>query len=104
VGPGSMPKWLQSGRRRDVCVIVAGAGELSGQKLKTRLERHYDERIDPQSFYGALSAMADAGFVETRTEGVADLYSLTDAGEERLGEHVDWMREHLDDTDRWPED
>jgi DNA-binding PadR family transcriptional regulator len=89
-------KWLQSGRRRDVCIILAGEDGLNGQTLKTRLERRYDERIDPKSFYGALSAMVDSGFLEKETEGIADEYSLTDAGEARLREQFEWMCEQLD--------
>ena len=91
-----MTKWLQSGRRRDVCVFLAADGELTGQKLKTRLERHYDERIEPKSFYGALSALVDSGFVEKRTDGIADVYAVTDAGERRVREHYEWMGEKLD--------
>lgn len=78
-------------------MILAGEGELTGQKLKTRLERHYDERIDPKSFYGALSALVDAGFVRKRTDGIADAYALTDAGERRVREHYEWTGEHLAD-------
>lgn len=92
-----MTKWLPSGRRRDICVFLAGEEELTGQKLKTRLERHYDERIDPKSFYGGLSALVDSGFVEKRTDGIADVYSLTDAGERRVREHYEWMGEQLAD-------
>lgn len=93
-----MAKWLQSGRRRDMCILLAGAdeGELTGQGLKTRLERRYDTRIEPKSFYGALEAMEDAGFVQHRTEGIAEKYSLTDAGKRRLREQFEWMREQLD--------
>ncbi|MBX0347007.1 MULTISPECIES: helix-turn-helix transcriptional regulator [Haloarcula] len=96
-----MAKWFQSGRRRDMCVILAGAedGELTGQRLKTRLERRYDARIEPKSFYGALEAMADAGFVQHRTDGIADKYSLTEGGERRLREHYAWMGENLGDAD-----
>jgi len=93
-----MTKWLQSGRRRDLCVFLAAEGGLPGQKLKTRLERHYDERIEPKSFYGALSALVDSGFVEKGTEGLADVYALTDAGECRVREHFEWMGEMLDET------
>jgi DNA-binding PadR family transcriptional regulator len=94
-----MPKWLQSGRRRDMCVLLAGTenGELGGQRLKTRLESRYDTRIEPQSFYGALDALEDAGFVTHRTEGITDKYSLTDAGRRRLREQYEWMGEQLDD-------
>ena len=94
-----MAKWLQSGRRRDMCILLAAAedGELTGQRLKTRLESRYDTRIDPQSFYGALEAMADAGFVEQRTDGIADKYSLTEAGTRRLREQFEWMRDSLDE-------
>jgi DNA-binding PadR family transcriptional regulator len=94
-----MTKWLQSGRRRDICIILAGEDGLNGQTLKTRLERHYDERIDPQSFYGALSAMVDTGFLEKETAGIADEYSLTEAGETRLRDQYEWMHEHLGDSE-----
>ena len=92
-----MAKWLQSGRRRDICILLAAAegGELAGQRLKTRLESRYDTRIDPKSFYGALEAMSDAGFVAKRTDGIAEKYSLTGAGERRLREQFEWMRESL---------
>ncbi|WP_435360669.1 PadR family transcriptional regulator [Haloarchaeobius sp. DFWS5] len=86
-----MTKWLQSGRRRDLCAILADAEALPAQRLKTRLERHYDERIEPKSFYGALEVMVDDGFFERRTEGIHDVYALTDAGERLLREHYDWL-------------
>ncbi|WP_435345582.1 PadR family transcriptional regulator [Haloarchaeobius sp. HRN-SO-5] len=92
-----MTKFIQSGRRRDICILLYDAGELTAQKLKTRLERHYDERIEPKSFYGALDALESAGFVETHTEGLYDVYSLTDAGRARLREHVDWVVEQTSD-------
>ncbi|WP_267642953.1 PadR family transcriptional regulator [Haloarchaeobius amylolyticus] len=86
-----MTKWLQSGRRRDLCFLLADAGELPAQRLKTRLEQHYDDRIDPKSFYGTLEAMVDSGFLTTRTEGLHDVYALTEAGEARLREHYAWV-------------
>ncbi|RQG90358.1 PadR family transcriptional regulator [Natrarchaeobius halalkaliphilus] len=90
-----MTKWLQSGRRRDICVLLAADGELRGQKVKSRLESHYDDRIDPKSFYGSLSALVDAGFVEKRTDGLHDAYALSDAGEQRTSAHYEWMRSCL---------
>ncbi|RKD97764.1 PadR family transcriptional regulator [Halopiger aswanensis] len=89
-----MSKWLQSGRRRDMCVLLSAAedGELRGQQLKSRLESHYDGRIDPKSFYGSLSALVEAGFVEERTEGIHDVYRLTDEGERRVQDHYEWLR------------
>ena len=91
-----MTKWLQSGRRRDICVFLAAEGELRGQALKSRLESHYDERIEPKSFYGSLSALVESGFVEKRTDGLHDVYALTDAGEKRLREHSEWLHSSLD--------
>lgn len=91
-----MAKWLQSGRRRDLCVILAGEGPLTGQALKTRLQDHYDERIEPRSFRGALSALEDAGFIERREAGIADEFALTEAGERRVREQYEWMGAHLD--------
>lgn len=89
-----MTQFLQSGRRRDICVLLA-AESRQAQALKAALESHYDTRIDPKSFYGALDALEKQGFVDTRTEGIHDVYELTDSGERRLREHVEWMREHL---------
>jgi DNA-binding PadR family transcriptional regulator len=90
-----MTRFLQSGRRRDICVLLAADG-LQAQALKSRLESHYDERIEPRSFYAALDTLEDNGFVETRTEGIHDIYELTEAGERRLHDHMDWMRDNVD--------
>ena len=91
-----MTRWLQSGRRRDVCVLLYEDGPLRGQKLKTRLEAHYDARIDSQSFYAAMDSLVDKGFVETTTEGIHDAYALTEAGEKRVEDHFEWMREKVE--------
>jgi DNA-binding PadR family transcriptional regulator len=90
-----MTRFLQSGRRRDICVLLADEPRQA-QALKSRLESVYDVRIDPKSFYGALDALEDAGFVETRTEGIHDVYALTEAGERRLQEHIEWVLAHVD--------
>jgi DNA-binding PadR family transcriptional regulator len=89
-----MAKFLQSGRRRDICVLLADQPRQA-QALKSRLERHYDERIEPRSFYGALDALEANGFVDTETEGIHDRYVLTDAGRQRLTEHVEWILGHI---------
>jgi DNA-binding PadR family transcriptional regulator len=88
-------KFLQSGRRRDVCALLAGES-LQAQALKSRLESHYGERIDPKSFYGALDALEEQGFVGTRTEGIHDVYVLTEAGERRLRRHYEWLGAQLE--------
>ncbi|MFU8869014.1 helix-turn-helix transcriptional regulator [Natronococcus sp.] len=93
-----MSKWLQSGRRRDLCFLLAAEGELRGQQLKSRLESHYDDRLEPKSFYGSLSALVEAGFVEKRTEGLHDVYALTEAGDRRVREHGEWVRACLEGT------
>jgi DNA-binding PadR family transcriptional regulator len=94
-----MTKWLQSGRRRDLCIILHDEGSLHGQALKSRLESHYDERIDPQSFYGGLGALLDTGHLEVREEGIHDVYVLTDAGRSMVREQFEWMRERVDSGD-----
>ncbi|MFC4437096.1 MULTISPECIES: PadR family transcriptional regulator [Natrialbaceae] len=91
-----MTKWLQSGRRRDICFLLAANGEMRSQQLKSRLESHYDDRLEPKSFYGSLSALVDAGFVEKRTEGIHDVHALTAAGERRVREHGSWVRNCLE--------
>ena len=90
-----MTRYLQSGRRRDICALLAGES-MQAQALKSRLESTYDTRIDPQSFYGALDALEDQGFVQTRTEGIHDVYELTDVGRQRLDDHVEWLMAQID--------
>lgn len=93
-----MTRFLQSGRRRDICVLLADEPRQA-QALKSRLESHYDVRIDPKSFYGALDALEDTGFITTETDGIHDIYMLTDAGKQRLDDHLEWMLDHLN-TDK----
>ncbi|ELZ60320.1 MULTISPECIES: DNA-binding protein transcriptional regulator [unclassified Haloferax] len=96
--------WFQSGRRRDLCAVLYDAGELRGQKLKTRLERYYDLRIDPQAFYGTLDALVEAGHLERRTEGIHDVYGLTDAGAERVESYHAWLAARVENGARGAED
>lgn len=88
-----MARWLASGMRRDVCVILHGTGGMRGQATKSRLEDHYDERLDPKQFYGALDTLVSKGHVAERIEGVHDVYELTDAGRDRLEAHLEWVEE-----------
>lgn len=100
-----MTKWFHSGRRRDCCALVYAAGELRAQSLKSRLETHYDERIDPQSFYATLSALVEAGYLTRRPQGLADVYALTDAGEAALLDHYEWLSARVDaGTERTDDD
>ncbi len=91
-----MSKWLQSGRRRDICLLLLERGEARGQELKSALEDLYGERLEPKAFYGSLSALVDAGFVEKDVEGLHDIYRLTAAGERRTREHGVWVQSCLD--------
>lgn len=90
-----MTKWFHSGRRRDLCALLYEADELRAQSLKNRLESHYDERIDPGSFYATLRSLVESGFLDRRTEGIADVYALTDAGERALLDHYAWLSERV---------
>lgn len=91
-----MARWLSSGLRRDVCVVVSALGEPTGQELKTTLEDHYDERVPPSRFYGATDALVEAGHLTERADGVHDRYALTDAGERALLSHREWLCERVD--------
>jgi DNA-binding PadR family transcriptional regulator len=88
-------RWLQSGLRRDICVIVVGLDEPTGQQAKAALERHYDDRVRPKTFHGALDALVKDGFLSRRQDGLADRYSLTDAGDRRLRSHHEWVASNL---------
>jgi DNA-binding PadR family transcriptional regulator len=90
-----MAKWLQSGRRRDLIFLIYDEGPLHGQALKSRLESHYDERIDPKSFYGALDSLVEGGHLELQESGIHDEYLLTDAGRRMVEDHYEWVRERM---------
>jgi DNA-binding PadR family transcriptional regulator len=94
-------KWLRSGLRRDICVVVAGAGTdtPTAQECKAALESRYDDRVDPKAFYGALDALADAGHVEKTVDGLHDRYGLTEAGERALRDHYAWVEAALAEAD-----
>lgn len=92
-----MSKWLESGLRRDVCVVVAGEGNPTQQSVKRAVERKNDDRLDPKRFRGAVQKLASAGLVEREQDGLHDRLSLTEAGEQRLRDHREWEREYLDD-------
>jgi DNA-binding PadR family transcriptional regulator len=70
---------------------------MRGQQLKTALERHYETRLDPQSFYGSVDALVDRGLIAVETEGIHDVYRLTDEGAERVDAHYAWLTARVDD-------
>lgn len=90
-----MSQWLQSGFRRDLCILLYGE-ERNGQALKTAIERRYDRRFEPRQFYGALDQLERAGFIKKRTEGLHDVYALTGPGRRSVERQFEWMREELD--------
>jgi DNA-binding PadR family transcriptional regulator len=91
-----MTQWLQSGRRRDICALLYDAGTLRGQKLKSELEAAYDTRIDPTAFYGSLDALVDRGLVAKRTDGIHDVYRLTEAGVDGVDSYYAWLSARVD--------
>ena len=89
-------KWLRSGLRRDICVVVGSEGDPTAQECKAAVETRYDDRVDPKTFYGALDALTDAGHLEKTVDGLHDRYELTVAGERALRDHYAWVRDRLD--------
>ncbi|WP_254840211.1 PadR family transcriptional regulator [Natronomonas marina] len=87
-------RWLNSGLRRDVCILLAEESYRQ-QQLKVALEDHYDDRIDAKQFRGALERLVEAGFVEREVDGIHDVYSLTGAGRDALDAHYEWMTEKV---------
>jgi DNA-binding PadR family transcriptional regulator len=90
-----MAKWLQSGLRRDICIVVADRGNPTGHDVKRAIERHYDETVRPKTFRGAMSELVKTGHLTSEVDGVHDRYSLTVGGERRLREQFEWMRARL---------
>jgi DNA-binding PadR family transcriptional regulator len=90
-------RWLQSGLRRDICIVVAELDAPTGQQAKAALERRYDDRVQPKTFHGALEALVDRGYLTRTQDGLADRYTLSDAGETRLRAQYDWLASVLDE-------
>jgi DNA-binding MarR family transcriptional regulator len=67
-------------------------GEPTETVVKTALEEHYEERIRPGQFHGAIDALVRQGHVERYADGLQDRLSLTDAGRRALAEHLDWLK------------
>jgi DNA-binding PadR family transcriptional regulator len=88
-----MPRWLQSGLRRDVCLVLYGEDGLRGKELKARLQDHYGDRVDTKRFDGMLSKLVDTGHVHSSVDGLHDVYSLTEGGERAVAAHLAWARE-----------
>lgn len=91
-----MGRWLRSGLRRDVCVVLYDLGSPTGQEVKAALEDHYGERVAPERFYGAMDTLVETGHVENDVDGIHDRYELTAAGEEALLAHHEWVSDCLD--------
>jgi DNA-binding PadR family transcriptional regulator len=91
-----MSKWLQSGLRRDICVVVAGEGDPTKQSVKRAVERKNDDRIRPKRFNSAVEKLDSAGIIDREPDGVHDRLVLTDAGRKRLQSHYEWVDERLD--------
>ncbi len=88
-------EWLASGLRRDICTLLYGE-ELRAQRLKSTLEAHYDRRLPPDRFYGALGELESKGYVKKRVEGLDDVCSLTDPGRDAVEAHYEWMGAQLE--------
>ncbi|WP_255150542.1 PadR family transcriptional regulator [Halorarius halobius] len=89
-----MSKWLASGTRRDICILLYGE-EMPAQKLKSALQDRYDRRIDPEQFRAALRALEDTGHVEKRVDGLADVFSLSEAGRRGVERQYEWFEQRV---------
>lgn len=92
-----MPRWLQSGLRRDICIVVAGAENPTESDVKRGLERRYGSRVRPKTFHGALDALESQGLLDRTVDGVHVRVSLTERGETDLRAQYEWMTDALAD-------
>ncbi|PSP37704.1 multidrug DMT transporter permease [Halobacteriales archaeon QH_7_65_31] len=88
-------EWFASGMRRDICTLLYDETQRA-QSVKTALQRRYDRRIRPKQFEGCVNALVDAGHVERRVDGIADVLALTEAGESGVERQREWLAEQVD--------
>ena len=88
-------EWFASGMRRDICTLLYDETQRA-QSVKTALQRRYDRRIRPKQFEGCVNALVDAGHVERRVEGIADVLALTETGEAGVERQREWLAEQVD--------
>lgn len=91
-----MTRFLVSGLRRDILVLIYSLEAPRDQELKRELEAHYETRVKPQEFYGALDRLVENGFVSKSADGVHDRFELTEAGERALLDHVEWIVDQVE--------
>lgn len=91
-----MARFLNSGLRRDILVVTYSLEEPRDRELKRELEAHYESRVEPREFYGALDRLVESGFLGKSADGVHDRVVLTDAGERALLDHVEWIRTQVE--------
>ena len=87
-------EWFASGMRRDICILLY-EDEQRAQSVKTALQRRYNRRIRQKQFEGCVNALVDAGHVERRVEGIADVLALTEAGERGVKKQQEWLAERV---------
>lgn len=90
-----MSQWLQSGLRRDLCVLIASLEDPTDQECKAALESHYEKRLSQRRVFDALDALVDSGHARAIADGLHDRYELTDAGRAALDAHYEWLTEHV---------
>ncbi|MFB6104598.1 MAG: PadR family transcriptional regulator [Halobacteriaceae archaeon] len=90
-----MGRWLHSGLRRDICVVVAALDGGTDRAVKAALERHYEDRISPSQYQGAVDALVRQGHLDRSVDGLQDRLALTDAGEAALRDHAAWLEDAL---------
>ncbi|KAB7514920.1 PadR family transcriptional regulator [Halosegnis rubeus] len=87
-------EWFASGMRRDICILLY-EDEQRAQSVKTALQRRYDRRIRPKQFEGCVNALVDAGHIERRVDGIADVLALTETGERGVENQYEWLEERV---------
>jgi len=92
-----MGRWLHSGLRRDICVVVADLGGGTDREIKAALERRYEERVSPSQYQGALDALVRQGYLDRVVDGVQDRVTLTETGARAVREQATWLQDAVEE-------
>lgn len=80
-----------TGFQKDALFVIASLDDPYGLKIKRELEDQYDTDVNHGRLYPNLDDLNNMGFLDVGSKDKrTNEYTLTEQGEEKLREHIEW--------------